>query len=178
MWTRDLGILLHHAESTFYLELIQILKQLALFFLSKLTVITTLMESRFGSLQHLKTKPKFGWSYPEAQIGTWMSYDKDNQSIFPKKLINNVCKTNIKSIPKVNSLKPVFLFIKEFGKICPPMNSVADTSGKPKSRNLSVNWYDMNIRERERETDGEIQWKFMSPMLEFKFRSDGSEQFH
>ena len=31
------------------------------------------------------------------------------------------------------------------------MNSVMDTSGKPKSRNLSVNWYDMKFREKERQ---------------------------
>ena len=43
------------------------------------------------------------------------------------------------------------LSIKEFGKTCPPMNSVMDTSGKPKSRNLLVNWYDMSIREKERQ---------------------------
>ena len=39
------------------------------------------------------------------------------------------------------------------GRTCPPMNSVADTAGKPKSRNLSVNWYDMNIREKERQME-------------------------
>ena len=30
-----------------------------------------------------------------------------------------------------------------------PMNTVADTAAKPKSRNLSVIWYDMSIRENE-----------------------------
>ena len=56
MWTMDLGILLHHAEHTFYLGPIQIQKQnfgftstqrLALFLMSKISVITTFMESRF-----------------------------------------------------------------------------------------------------------------------------------
>ena len=40
--------------------------------------------------------------------------------------------------------------MEEFGRTCPPMNSVTDTSGKPKSRNLSVNWCDVSIREKER----------------------------
>ena len=42
---------------------------------------------------------------------------------------------------------------------------------KPKSRNLSVSWYEMSLREQER--DGEIHWKFMSSKLRIKFRSDG-----
>ena len=44
------------------------------------------------------------------------------------------------SIPKVKVQKPIFLFIKKFGSRCAIMNSVTETSGKPKSRNLSVNW--------------------------------------
>ena len=124
----------------FYLGPIQILKQnfgytstqrLVLFLMSKLSVITTFMESRFRSPQHLETKPKFGWSYPEAQIVTWMSCDTENQKIFLKKLLKNVCKIKIKSIPKVKGQKTVFPFIKEFGRTCPPMNSVTDASGNP-----------------------------------------------
>ena len=58
MWTMDLGILLRHAESTTYHGPIQILKQnfgfsstqrLILFLMSKISVITTFMESRFIS---------------------------------------------------------------------------------------------------------------------------------
>ena len=51
------------------------------------------------------------------------------------------------------------------------MNSVMDTSGKHKSRNLSVSWYDMSLREQER--DRESHWKLMSSKLRIKFRSDG-----
>ena len=36
----------------------------------KVSVNTTLMESRFGSLQQLEIKPMYGWSYPEAEIVT------------------------------------------------------------------------------------------------------------
>ena len=58
---------------------IQIMKQklgytttqrLALFLMSKLSVITTFMESRFRAPQHLEITPMFGWSYPEVQIAT------------------------------------------------------------------------------------------------------------
>ena len=52
------------------------------------------------------------------------------------------------------------------------MDSVMDASGKPKSRNLSANWYDMSIREKERQMVA-IHWKFTSPKLDFEFRSDG-----
>ena len=52
---------------------------------------------------------------------------------------------------KGKSQKTVFLFMKEFGRTCLPMNTSTDTSGKPKSRNLSVNWYDMSIREKGRQ---------------------------
>ena len=57
--------------------------------------------------QHLKTKPILGWSYPEAQIVTWMNYDTENQKLFLKKLLKNVCKIKIKSTPKVKGHKPV-----------------------------------------------------------------------
>ena len=43
----------------------------------------------------------------------------------------------------------IFEFIKEFGMTCQPMNTAADIAGKPKSQILSVNWYDMRIRENE-----------------------------
>ena len=33
------------------------------------------MESKCRSPLHLETTPMFGWSYPEAQTATWMSYD-------------------------------------------------------------------------------------------------------
>ena len=95
------------------------------------------MEPRFRSPQHLETKPKFGWSYPEAQIGTWMSYDTENHKIFLKKLLKNGCKIKMKSIPKVKGQMTAFLFIKGFGR-------------------LSVNWYDMRIREKERQMEQSI----------------------
>ena len=47
-------------------------------------------------------------------------------------------KTSISTRSGPSSLSE--LFIKKFGTSCPPMNSVTDTSGKFKSRNLSVNW--------------------------------------
>ena len=33
------------------------------------------------------------------------------------------------------------------------MNTVADKSVKPKSRNLSINWNDMSIREKDRQME-------------------------
>ena len=59
MWTMELGTLLRHAESTFYHGPDQILKQnfeftctqrLILFLMSKISVLTTFMESGFRSL--------------------------------------------------------------------------------------------------------------------------------
>ena len=40
------------------------------------------------SLNTWRQDPKLVWSYPEAQIAAWMSYDTENQSIFLK----NACK--------------------------------------------------------------------------------------
>ena len=68
-----------------------------------------------------------------------------------KKLPTNVCKIKIKNNPKVKGQMTAFLFVNGFGRTKPPMNSVMDTSWKPKSRNLSVNWRDMKIREKERQ---------------------------
>ena len=158
MWTMDSGILLHHTESTLYLRTVQILKQnfgytstqrLVLFLMSKFSVNTAFMESRFRSPQQLETKPMSGWSYPEAEIVTWMSYDTENQRIFLKKFFKNLCKNKRKSIPKVKSQKTTFLFIKDFVRTCQPMNTVTDTAGNNKSQKLSANWYDMSIRENE-----------------------------
>ena len=134
------------------------------------------MESRFRSPQHLDRIPIWGWSYPEAKIVTWMSYDTESQKILLKNLLKNVCKTKIKSIPKVKGQKPVFRFIKVFGRTCSPMNSFTDTNGKPKSRNLSVSCYDMKIREKARQMEQFIG-KILRPKLNFKFRSDGGSNF-
>ena len=106
--TMELGILLHHAESILYLGPVQILKRnfgstsiqrLVLFLMSKSTVNATFMESRFRSPRQLKTKPMSGWSYPEAGIVTWVSYDKENQKVFLKMLSKNLRKNKRKSIP-------------------------------------------------------------------------------
>ena len=57
-------------------------------------------------------------------------------------------KNKRKNIPNVEGQKTTFLFFKEVQS----MNTVADTLGKPKSRNLSVKWYDiMSIREIDRQ---------------------------
>ena len=48
-----------------------------------------------------------------------MSWDTENHNIFLKKLLKNVCKIKMESIPKVKGQKPVFLFIKEFGRTWP-----------------------------------------------------------
>ena len=60
--------------------------------------------------------------YPEAQTAAWMSYDTENQKIFLKKLLTNVCKIKIKSNrqfkkdSKVKSQMMAFLFMKGFGR--------------------------------------------------------------
>ena len=47
------------------------------FVMSKSSVIMKFMVSRFKFPLHLETTPLFGWSYPEARIATWMSYDTE-----------------------------------------------------------------------------------------------------
>ena len=90
----DLGILLHHAENTLYLGLTQMLKQnfgststqrLVQFLMSRFFCHHNF--NKFRSPVHLETKPKFWWSYPEAQTAKKMSYDTENQIIFLKKLL-------------------------------------------------------------------------------------------
>ena len=145
------GILLQHAESTLFLGHIQILEQnfgytitqsLVLFLMSTLSVITTFMESRFRSPQHLETKQKFGWSYPAAQIVT----------------------------------KPVFLFIKEFGEDL-PANAFSHRHTWDSQVSKFVSKLVRHEHSRKRETYGAIHWKFKSPKLKFKFRSDGGSNF-
>ena len=65
-----------------------------------------------------------------------------------------------------------FLFI----RACPPMTTVTDTNEKPKSRNLSVNWYDTNIREKELQMEQFIR-NFVSPKLTIRFHRDGGSIF-
>ena len=103
-WSTDLEIQQHHAESIHNLVLIKILwsrsghkitQRSDLFLRSTLSVILTLMELKFRSPLHLETTPMFGWSYPEAQIATWMSYDTRIQNILQetlKKPIMGACK--------------------------------------------------------------------------------------
>ena len=50
------------------------------FVMSKSFVNMKFMNSRFKSPLHLETTPMFGWSQPEAQIATWMSYDTDPEN--------------------------------------------------------------------------------------------------
>ena len=86
-----------------------------------------------------------------------MSYDTENKNIFLQKVLTNVCKIKIKSNrlmkseSKVNGQMTACLFVK--GKLVRHENS------------------------RERETDVASHWKFTSPKLRFKFRSDGGSNF-
>ena len=102
----DLGTSLRHAESTHSLGLDGILKQnlactstqsLVQLLMPRLSVFIMFMDARFRSFLHPETKPKFGWSHPEAHIATWLSYDTENQKIFLKKLLTKVCRIKIKS---------------------------------------------------------------------------------
>ena len=106
------------------------------------------------------------WNRDSDHLTVWRqnqrSYDTENQKIFLKKLLKNVCKIKVKSIPKVKGQRTVVLIIKEFGRTCPPMNTVTDTSGKPKSRNLSVHWYDMSTHEKERQMGQFLQIQVQS----------------
>ena len=102
----DLEISSHRAENTCHLGLIEILKSNFGFkiiqrsvqlVMSRSLVFMADMELNFISLLHLETPIKFGWSYPEAQIATWRSYDTEIQTILLKKLITKVCRTRVKS---------------------------------------------------------------------------------
>ena len=102
----DLGTLLHHAESTHYMGLDGILKQnlactstqsLVQLLMPRLSVFIMFMDARFRSFLHPETKPKFGWSHPEAHVAAWTSYDTENHKIFLKKLLTIVCRIKINS---------------------------------------------------------------------------------
>ena len=161
MWTMDWWIFLLHAASTLYLEpILQVHGNWPCSW-CQCSLSHNVHESTFRSRQHLETKPMFGWSNPEAQIGTWMSFDTENQKIFLKKLLTNVCKIKRKSIPKVKGQKHIFLFIKKFGSTCSSMNSVTDTSVKSKSRKLSVNWWTFARKGDRWRISLEIHWKFI-----------------
>ena len=77
-------------------------------------------------------------------------------------------KNKRKSIPKVTGQKTIFLFVKEIGRTWQPTITVAETTGKPKSRNLSVNWQ-RHEHSPERDTDGAIHWKIICPKLTIRF---------
>ena len=74
---------------------------------------------------------------------------RESQNL-PEEVAQEYVQDNRESIPMVKGQMNTFLFINEFGRTCPPMNTVTDTSEKPMSRILSVNWYDLSIRENER----------------------------
>ena len=48
-----------------------------------------------------------------------MSHDTENQKISLKKLLTNVCKIMIKSVPKVKGQMTAFLFMNEFWEDLP-----------------------------------------------------------
>ena len=103
--------------------------------------------------QHLETKLKFRWSHPEPQIATWVICDRENQKHFLKTLLKNARKTKIKSIPKVKGQKPAFHFIQKFWEDLSANEFSYGYNWEPKPRNVSVNWYDMSIREKERQME-------------------------
>ena len=113
------------------------------------------MESKFKSLLRLETTPIRGWSNPEAQIATWMTYDTEIENIFLKKLITNACRTRIKSKRLINwkCETITFRFLNGEGKTSVTMNSVTDARWNLRSRNLSVYWYDMKIIETEKQME-------------------------
>ena len=92
----DLGILLHHAESTHYLTRRDSEAKFWIFkyteigpvFDSRLPVIMTFMDSRFRSPPHLETTPKFGWSYPETQIADVVELRNRESQNLPEEVAN------------------------------------------------------------------------------------------
>ena len=104
---------------------------------------------------HLQTTPMFVWSHPAAHTDTCTSYDTEIQKILVKELITNACRTRIMSKRLFNwkCQTITFRFMNGNGKTSWPMNSVTDTRGNLRSRNLSVNWYDMKIIETQKQME-------------------------
>ena len=140
--------------------------------------MSTFVESRFRSPHLLETKPKFGWSYPEAQIVTWMSYDTENQKIFLKKLLKNVCKIKIKSIHSPGDRTEARIpFHQRVWEDLPDNEFIYGYKWETQVSKF-VSKLVRHEHSRERETDGAIHWKFISPKLKCKFQCDGGSKFH
>ena len=76
----------------------------------------------------------------------------------------------------VKGQKSTFLGRKDCGGPYPPMNSIMDTKWETQVSKF-VRQLVRHENSRERETGGAIHWKFTSPKLRFKFRSDGGNKF-
>ena len=134
------------------------------FVMSKSSVIMADIKSKFKSPLHLERTPMLGWSYPEAEIATWMSYDTEIQKHLLKKLlITYTRRTRIKKNLQFNwkCQTITFRILNGSGKTLLPMNPNTDTRS-----NLVCN-------HRDRETDGAMHWKLILPKLIITLRRDG-----
>ena len=175
-WSTDLEIQQHHAESIHNLVLIKILwsrsghkmtQRSDLFLRSTLSVILTFMELKFRSPLHLETTPMFGWSYPEAQIATWMSYDTRIQNILQetlKKPIMGACKKLMRNNRLLNRDLIAFLIWwphscsrQEMGRHhchwVQPQNELGHRIS------IFVGKWVRHENRRDREADGAIHWR-------------------
>ena len=176
-----LGILLHHVGSTFLLGPIRTLRQnfgytstQRLFLMSKLSVNTTLMELSFRSLQHLETKPV--WVVISRSSNRHVDELRHRESQNFSEDVAPECVQRQEKEQSQGERSEDHIPNHQRVWECQPMNTVADTLGKPKSRTSSVKLVRLE-HSRERETDRAIHWKFTSPKLIIRFQRDGGSNF-
>ena len=176
----DFGNVVASCREYTFLGPIQILKQsfgytlsrrLILFLISKLSVITTFMESRFRSPRHLKIIPQFGWSYPEAQIATWMRYA--NQKTLP----GEVAQESVHKEHSQGERSQDHIFIHQ--SVWEDLSAKDHSYGYKWETQVSkcVSKLVRHEHSRETETDGAINWKLTSPQLTIRFQRDGGRNF-
>ena len=83
---------------------------------------------------------------------------------FMKKLFSSLYKNKRKNFPKVKGQMTIFLSIKEFGRICQPVNTVAKIIAR-------------HERSREWEIDVQFMGNITSPKLMIRFPQDDGSSF-
>ena len=153
---------MHSRREYTYLGPIQILKQnfgypraqrLVLFSMSKLSVNTTFIESRFRSLRHLTATPKFGWSNPEVQISTWMRYASR------KTLPGEVAQESVHKEHSQGERSQDHILVHQSVWEDPPANDYSYGYKWETQVSKCVSKLVRDEHSRETKTDGAINWK-------------------
>ena len=120
-----------------------------------------------------------GWSYPEVQTATWMSYDTRIQNILQKTLKKPIVETLKKMMqsnrlfnrdPSAVHLMTTFLKMKENGKTSLQMSTVIHYDLEHHvSKFVGKLVRHENIHDR----DGAIHWRLKRQKLKFTFKKGG-----